>query len=422
MPDSTTHILYVAEFSTGGSVESLLCLVGGLDKQAFRATVLFYKMPSPLVCERFESAGATIVALYPQSSDKGGIKQLQKLNLQSRVQRLFGRRIESLYYSFKFAVHFLRFRWPIYRAIRHQIGLIKPDLVHLNNGARTDTAGILAARAHDIPSVGHVRTFGKVSSLGVIAVRSVKVFLCISNAVRDQLVEYGIETSRCVVVPNSVDATRFDESDSNTPDIRSEFGWDRSDTVFALIGRIVAWKGQDFFIQAVYEARNSDRTIRGLIVGNDDGASGKDDYFSRLKSLVIELELEDSVRFAGHRTDIPGIMKSADGVVCPSSLPEPFGRVIIESMAVGTPTIATAAGGAMDIISDAENGLLVPVKDSSALAGALLRLTPDADLPRKLSAAATQTVANRYTVKRHVDRVCDIYRTVLEQQQKDANT
>ena len=107
-------------------------------------------------------------------------------------------------------------------------------------------------------------------------------------------------------------------------------------------------------------------------------------------------------------------MKAADAVVCASSLPEPFGRVIIESMAVGTPVVATDAGGATDIISDGENGILVPVKDSEALAHAIVRLSQDSDLTQKLRSAAMQTVADRYTVRRHVDQVCGIYRSVLE--------
>lgn len=403
------HILYIAEFSTGGSVESLYTLVSGLDRELYKATVLFYSMPERRICERFEAAGATVASLYPQESAERSPPQLRKYNLQSRVQTMLGRRMAELYYSSKFALHFLRFRLPVYRAIRKQIAVIRPDLVHCNNGARTDTAGILAARAHDIPSVCHVRTFGRVSSLGVRLVKSVRAFLCISTAVRDQLVDYGVEPERCVVVPNAADTTRFAESGNTVPDIRAEFGWNDTDTVFAMIGRVVGWKGQDYFINAINEARQSDKSIRGLIVGSDVGSSGTDDFFDHLKSLVTELSLEDSVRFAGHRTDVAGVMRSADGVVCPSSLPEPFGRVIIESMAAGTPAIATNAGGATDIISDGENGLLVPVKDSAALADAMLRLTTDEDLAQTLIAAATQSVADRYTVAHHVEQICDIY-------------
>ncbi len=415
MSRSPTHVLYIAEFSTGGSVESLLCLVGGLDKQAFKATVLFYTMPDRTIFDRFESAGATVVALYPRSSDKGGPKQLQKYELQTRIRAIFGRRVERFYESLKFAFHFLRFRVSIFFAIRRQISAIQPDLIHLNNGARSDTAGILAARSHNIAAVCHVRTFGKVTYLGIAAVRSVKIFLCISSAVRDKLIDYGIESSRCIVVPNAVDPQRFNPSDIVAADIRTEFGWDRSQKVFVLVGRIVSWKGQDFFIQAIAEARKTDTSIRGLIVGEGEASSGNDAYVSKLRSMVSALGLDDSIRFTGHRSDIPSIMKASDAVVCPSSLPEPFGRVIIESMAIGTPAVATDAGGATDIITDGINGILVPIQDGEALAQAMLRLSRDSAFARELRSEAMLTVADRYTVKSHVDQVCCIYESVLEQ-------
>ncbi|MDX2412082.1 MAG: glycosyltransferase family 4 protein [Woeseiaceae bacterium] len=415
MSRSPTHILYIAEFSTGGSVESLLCLVGGLDKQAFKATVLFYTMPDCTICDRFESAGATIVALYPQSSNKGSLKQSPKYELQTRVRAIFGRRIERFYESLKFVLYFLRFRLSTCIAIRRQIGLIRPDLIHLNNGARSDTPGILAARTQETPSVCHVRTLAKLTYANTAAARSVRVFLCISNAVRERLVDQGIESSRCIVVPNAVDTVRFSESDIAAADIRTEFGWDNSDKVFALVGRVVSWKGQDFFIQAIAEARKTDPSIRGLIVGEGDATPKNDAYVGKLRSIVSDLGLDDSIKFTGHRSDIPSIMKASDAVVCASSLPEPFGRVIIESMAVGTPAIATDAGGATDIITDGENGILVPIQDDAALAQAMLRLSRDSDFVQELRSKAMLTVADRYTVTRHVDQVCGIYESVLEQ-------
>ena len=413
MSRSHTHILYIAEFSTGGSIESLLCLVGGLDKQVFKATVLFYTMPDHVICARVESAGASVLALYPRSSDKGAPKHLKKYNLQTKIRTIFGQRIEHFYESLKYALYFLRFRLPVFSAIRRQIGRIKPGLVHLNNGADSDTPGILAARSRNIPTICHIRTFGKLTYLNIAAARSVRVFLCISIAVREQLIEYGIQPSRCIVVPNAVDAARFNASAISAAEIRVEFGWHSSDKVFALIGRVVSWKGQDFFIQAIAEARSTDASIRGLIVGDGDTSSTKDAYVASLRSLVNELELDDSLKFAGHRTDIPNIMKSADAVICASSLPEPFGRVIIESMAVGTPVIATNAGGVTDIITDGVNGILVPIRDSEALAHAMLRLSRDSDFAKKLRSAAMQTVKDRYTVRRHVDQICEVYRSVL---------
>jgi len=420
MPDSTTHILYVAEFSTGGSVESLLCLVGGLDKTIFKPTVLFYSMPGESTCERFESAGATVRALYPYQSDKASPKDHRKLGLQSKIRTTLGRRAERFYESLKYVWYFQRFLQPIFKDIRGQLRQIQPNLIHLNNGAGSDTPGILAARTLGIPTVCHIRTLGNVTYPSVVVARAVTVFLCISNAVKDRLIEYGIDTERCVVVPNAVDPDRFNESAISTEGIRREFGWDSSHKIFALVGRVVSWKGQDFFIRAIADARRTDKSIRGLIVGSGEDSASNDAYIKGLQSLVSELELDGSVRFTGHRSDVPTIMKSSDAVICASSLPEPFGRVIIESMAVGTPAVATNAGGATDIITDGVDGLLVPIQDSAALSRAMLRLSRDEALGKKLRSAGLQTVANRYTVERHVARICNLYRSVLAQQQKDS--
>ena len=79
MSERRPHILYVAEFSTGGSIESLLTLIGGLDKDMFRLTVLFYKLPDPTTCERVERAGADVRSIYPRGSEKVISKELKKL-------------------------------------------------------------------------------------------------------------------------------------------------------------------------------------------------------------------------------------------------------------------------------------------------------------------------------------------------------
>lgn len=413
MPDPRTHVLYIAEYSTGGSIESLLTLVAGLDKREFRATVLFYRMPDESIRERIQDSGAEIASLYPPASGKSARGQLKKYNLQKRIRKYFGKGVERAYSSLKYMIYFARFRRSIYRDLRRKLESLQPDLAHLNTGVANDTPAALAARARRIPTVGHVRDLDELTYLSVVAARSVRKFICISSAVRDKLIKYGIPPEKTVVIPNAVDLTRFDSSNVRSADIRSEFGWAQSDTVFVLAGRIVSWKGHSDFVQAMAIAHQTDRSLRGLIVGEGDHSEESDAYISRLKTTILDLGVGDSVKFAGHRTDIPEIMKSADGVVCPSSSPEPFGRVIIESMAVGTPVIATAAGGATDIIADGTNGLLVPPKDASALAAALLRLTHDRDLSVRLCSNALLDVKDRFSVGQHVQSICEIYRSVL---------
>jgi len=415
MTSKRTHILYIAEFSTGGSVESLLCLVGGLDKEAFKTTVLFYSMPDERTCRRFEQAGATICSLYPRGSGKGHPRGLRKLSLQARIKGVFGSRIERYYETFKYGLDFVRFRKPIYKAIRQKIELIQPDLVHFNNGVGTDTPGILAARKCKVPAVCHIRTLARLTHISVAVSRSVGAFLCISNAVRDMAIDQGVNAARSIVVPNAVDLIRFNSTDVSANSIRDEMGWDSGHKIFALVGRVVSWKGQDYFIRALAEAHSSIPSVRGLIVGEGENTDKNDEYIEGLRSLVAEFGLDDVVVFTGHRNDIPDIMTSSDAVICGSSLPEPFGRVIIEGMAAGAVVIATNAGGAPDIIENDVNGLLVPVKDSHALAGAMLRLCEEPQLQERLLSAATDVVRDKYTVHKHVDQICDIYRSVVSE-------
>jgi len=413
MSKQRSHVLYVAEFSTGGSIESLLTLIGGLDKTAFQATVLFYRMPDLKICERVERAGADVLAISQDGSKKIGEKRPVRLNMQSRVRRALGHRIEYAYASLKYALHYIRFGLPTYRAIRAQLQIIDPDLVHFNNTVIADTPGIQAARACGIPSISHARNFGELTQLGVSIARSVKVFICISTAVRDHLVERGIDAERCVVIPNAVDLDHFNEAETAPAPIREEFGWSNTDKVFALVGRLVSWKGQEYFIRAIAKARASDSSIRGLLVGDDVETGESERYVAAMNSLIDELNVGNAVRFTGHRTNVPNIMKAADVVVCASSKPEPFGRVIIESMAVGTPVIATDAGGVTDIIDNGKNGILVPIRNSDAMAQAMLRVTNDVEFEQAIRTAGLRSVTDHYTVARHTASISKLYRKIL---------
>jgi len=100
-------------------------------------------------------------------------------------------------------------------------------------------------------------------------------------------------------------------------------------------------------------------------------------------------------------------------VVLSSSAPEPFGRVVIEGMAAGKPVVATAAGGVLDIIEDGVNGLLVPCKNSEALARAILGLLVDEDRARRIGQAARRRVEEKFAVQSQVDAIQAIYDALL---------
>jgi glycosyltransferase involved in cell wall biosynthesis len=87
--------------------------------------------------------------------------------------------------------------------------------------------------------------------------------------------------------------------------------------------------------------------------------------------------------------------------------------VIIEGMAAGRPVVASALGGAAEIIADGQDGLLAPAGDPDALAAILLRLLDDPGERDRLGQAARRTVARRYQVQAHVQAVLSFYERVL---------
>jgi glycosyltransferase involved in cell wall biosynthesis len=156
--------------------------------------------------------------------------------------------------------------------------------------------------------------------------------------------------------------------------------------------------------------------IKGVIIGDLETDVSIDlnlNYNNKLHSLVKSLGLEDRVIFTGFRSDIPALISTMDVIVHASSTPEPFGLVVIEGMAAGKPIIATAAGGVLDIIEDTVSGLLVPCKDSRAMAEAIMQIISNQNRAEQIGRAARQRVADKFTIQRQVTVVQELYDAIL---------
>jgi glycosyltransferase involved in cell wall biosynthesis len=162
--------------------------------------------------------------------------------------------------------------------------------------------------------------------------------------------------------------------------------------VVGVFSRLAPWKGQDVLLNALTHLPDVQALIVGGALFGDDA-----DYESQLRRQAEQLNLEDRVHFLGFRDDIPQLMKLADVVLHTSTAPEPFGRVIVEGMLAGTPVIASAAGGAREIIEDGVNGLLVPPDAPAPLANALTRLLSTPALVDRLTQAGQATAQTRFS-------------------------
>jgi glycosyltransferase involved in cell wall biosynthesis len=297
---------------------------------------------------------------------------------------------------------------PIVRAIREN----EIDLVHVNSGLRHGKPGIIAAWLTKTPCVCHVRMFHKLNLFDKVFTPFIDAFVYISNAIAKDYIAQGVPPLKGTVVHNGVDLGEFTPI-HDAAQVRSEFGWTTHERLVGVIGRLDCWKGHEYFLEAVAEIAQEILSLRGLIVGEPENTPLNREYYQKLQSLTKSLCLEDKVIFTGFRGDVPRLMSALDVVVLSSSLPEPFGRVVIEGMAAGKPVVATAAGGVLDIIEDGVNGLLVPCKDAKAMAQAIFWLLSNQEQAEQIGRAARQRVAEKFTVPHYVAAVQSVYDTLM---------
>jgi hypothetical protein len=166
---------------------------------------------------------------------------------------------------------------------------------------------------------------------------------------------------------------------------RSRLGIPPDGPLIGMVGRLQRWKGIHVFVAAMARVHAVRPDVRAVIVGAPHETEPR--YADELRAQSHSLGLGGVVTFAGFQSNVPEWMQAMDVFVHASDR-EPFGIVVIEAMALGKPVIAGAGGGPAEIVTDGENGLLVPYGDEQSLAQAILRYLDDHAFAARLGAAA----------------------------------
>jgi len=192
---------------------------------------------------------------------------------------------------------------------------------------------------------------------------------------------------------------------------RVELGAGDDDVLIGVFGRLQRWKGQDVFVDAASEVARVRPHARFVVVGGSVFGL-EPEYLEGLRGQVAARGLADRLIFTGFRTDVPQLMAACDVVCHTTRVPEPFGLVIVEAMAVGRPVIATEGGGPSEIIASGSDGVLIPPGDPGALAYAMIALIDDPHRRSELGARGRELVRTRFSVDvatstllKHLDEV-----------------
>ncbi|MFH0914649.1 MAG: glycosyltransferase family 4 protein [Chloroflexota bacterium] len=209
--------------------------------------------------------------------------------------------------------------------------------------------------------------------------------------------------ARYEIIPNGVDLEYF--SPRATP--REEFLDGKLNILF--VGRLEKRKGAGYLLKAYREMKRAVPEARLIIVG--PGTRLRKKY----ERLVRRDGIEDVV-FTGHVSpeELPRYYQSADIFCSPATGFESFGIVLLEAMAMSKPVVASRIEGYSYVVSHGVDGLLVPPRDSKALAEALGALARDRSRRRQMGVAG-RAKAEQYGWEHIARKVLDFYRQTLDQ-------
>jgi len=200
---------------------------------------------------------------------------------------------------------------------------------------------------------------------------------------RDAMVRlYSADRDRVSLIPCGVDLSRFRPIGRTTA--RRELGLN-GHKVMLYVGRIEPLKGADLLLHAA-ASLESEEGVQVLVVGSDADGSGE---LERLHQLSAELQLGDKVEFVGRvpQERLALYYSAADVCVVPSFY-ESFGLAALESMACGTPVVASRVGGLSTIVQHGRTGYLKSWRCPEAFAQSLEMIMANEDLRDSMGRAA----------------------------------
>lgn len=284
------------------------------------------------------------------------------------------------------------------------------QLIHAHAALPCGHAAVLLSRELGIPFVVTVHGLDAFSTNQVhgyagdwckrvsrLVYRSAKRVVCVSEKVRQQVLEGAAAPVNTTVIYNGVDPEAFSPATE-----------DAVPGMILSVGNLIPTKGHELLLRAFAAVHRQFPDTSCKIVG--DGPE-----LSRLRSLAAELKIDEKVSFLGRqsRSQIAHAMRQCTLFALPSRY-EALGCVYLEAMSAERPVIACREQGVEEIIQHRGNGWLVAPDNLQELTEALLVLLKDAELRRRLGDDARQTILQGFTFTHQAERLAGLYQECVE--------
>lgn len=290
-------------------------------------------------------------------------------------------------------------------AIIERARSVNPQLMRAFNADHAAELGIMIRKELGIPLVVSVHNTARLTE----AMKYADSLVCISKGVAQKVVgEYGINPDEIVLIPDGIDMDLFSpKSDSEVYDVvDKKYGQGNK---ILTIGRFSRQKNLERTLRAISLVNDEIGNVQHIHLGTD-----APDRVDKIKGLASNLGLDNVSHFLGSipKEQLPFYYSWADVFFFPS-LWEGLGRVQVEALASGTPSVTSNFDPMTEVVKPKYNGLIVDPKNVDEMAWAVMKVLTDKDLKARLSENARHSV-ERYDINRVMQAHCDNYDNVLK--------
>ncbi len=374
---SSHRILFLIDYfhGTGGTERHLSHLVRNLCRESFQVTVVVFDLGTNPLIDAMREAGAEVLELSL------GRVYTPKAMIQA---------------------------WRLARLIRHR----RIDIVQTYH-QKSDTFGAVVAHLagvrHIVPSK---RDTGELRSRAYLLISRTfrswfdKVVVVADGVAEAIIASEGVDRSDIVRIYNGVDTDVFrPPTDDEVRRARKTLGLAADDFVVGMVANFRPEKNHDVLFDAALEAARQIPRLKILLVGDGPLCEQYRAQYGHPSSGV-------DARFAGAVEDVPACLHALDvGCLIPGSN-EGFSNAVLEKMATGLPLVVTDVGGNAEAVSDGCNGLVIPPRDASALANALVALHASDAMRRAMGRESRRLAEEQFSLERMWRAHIELYRSL----------
>lgn len=228
--------------------------------------------------------------------------------------------------------------------------------------------------------------------------------ICISEAVKKEFKTFGIRSKKISVISLGINTEVYDPEKINNQDIYKEFEISKGDIIIGTVGRLEKQKNLIFLLNVIDLLKQKHNNVKLIIVGNGSQRI-------ELEAKCRELNIGQHVIFAGRRNDVEAILKAMHIFVFPSIF-EGMGNALLEAMAMKKACVVSDIDVFKEVITNNVDGIVCPQNNVDFYVNSLLQLIMDAKMREEMGLNARQTILEKYTTNRRVNKTISLYKEI----------